>query len=178
MGLSRIFHFVLALTALCFPIANMCTYRYDDTRIAKEKKGGKKKTVDPFAKKDWWYDIKAPSLFSVRSVGKTQDQSYKNFRLGVEDVQGNNVLTNFWGMDFTRDKLRCLAGKCHTFIEALVDVKTTDNFTLRVFCMGFTMRREKQVLRTCYAQSSHIRQIRCKMVEIMVNQASSCILKS
>merc|ERR1719278_932475 len=34
------------------------------------KKGAKKKVVDPFTRKDW-YDIKAPSLFKVRQVGKT-----------------------------------------------------------------------------------------------------------
>ncbi|XP_026421647.1 40S ribosomal protein S3a-like [Papaver somniferum] len=46
-----------------------------------------------------------------------------------------------------------------------------------MFCIGFTKRREKQVKRTCNAQSSQIRQIRRKMVEVMVNQASSCDLK-
>ena len=34
-----------------------------------------------------------------------------------------------------------------------------------------------QVKRTCYAQSSQIRQIRRKMVEIMTREASSCDLK-
>merc|ERR1712013_889611 len=34
------------------------------------KKGAKKKIVDPFTRKDW-YDIKAPSVFKVRQVGKT-----------------------------------------------------------------------------------------------------------
>ena len=86
-------------------------------RISKGKKRGKKKAADPFAKKDW-YDIKAPSIFSVRNVGKTlvsrtlgtkiaseglkhrvfkisladiqndEDHVYRKIRLRAEDVQG------------------------------------------------------------------------------------------
>lgn len=62
-------------------------------------------------------------------------------------------------MDFTTDKLRSLVRKWQTLIEAYVDVKTTDNYTLRMFCIGFTKRRPNQVKRTCYAQSSQIRQV-------------------
>ncbi|KAM7256191.1 hypothetical protein ACFE04_011932 [Oxalis oulophora] len=177
-------------------------------RISKGKKGGKKKAADPFSKKDW-YDIKAPSVFTTRNVGKTlvtrtqgtkiaseglkhrvfevsladlqgdEEQAYRKIRLRAEDVQGRNVLTNFWGMNFTTDKLRSLVRKWQTLIEAHVDVKTTDNYTLRMFCIGFTRRRPNQVKRTCYAQSSQIRQasIRRKMMEIMVAQATSCDLK-
>jgi small subunit ribosomal protein S3Ae len=175
-------------------------------RISKGRKGSKKKTVDPFSKKDW-YDIKAPTVFSVRNIGKTlvsrtqgtkiaseglkhrvfevsladlqndEDQAYRKVRLRAEDVQGRNVLTNFWGMSFTTDKLRSLVKKWQTLIEAHVDVKTTDNYMLRLFCIGFTKRRPNQVKRTCYAQASQIRQIRRKMVEIMANQASTCDLK-
>ncbi|XP_076940208.1 small ribosomal subunit protein eS1-like [Bidens hawaiensis] len=175
-------------------------------RISKGKKGGKKKAADPFSKKDW-YDIKAPSLFTARNVGKTlvtrtqgtkiaseglkhrvfevsladlqndEDHSYRKIRLRAEDVQGKNVLTNFWGMDFTTDKLRSLVKKWQSLIEAYVDVKTTDNYTLRMFCIGFTKKRANQVKRTCYAQSSQIRQIRRKMREIIVTQAQSCDLK-
>ncbi|KAJ3699507.1 hypothetical protein LUZ61_003212 [Rhynchospora tenuis] len=175
-------------------------------RISKGKKGGKKKTVDPFSKKDW-YNIKAPSGFINKDIGKTlvsrtqgtkiaseglkhrvfevcladlqndEDQAFRKIRLRAEDVQGKNVLTNFWGMDFTTDKLRSLVRKWQTLIEAHVDVKTTDNYTLRMFCIAFTKRRSNQVKRTCYAQSSQIRQIRRKMREIMVNQASTCDLK-
>jgi len=175
-------------------------------RISKGKKGGKKKAADPFTKKDW-YDIKAPSLFNVRNVGKTlvtrtqgtkiaseglkhrvievsladlqndEDHSYRKIRLRAEDVQGKNVLTNFWGMDFTTDKLRSLVRKWQTLIEAYVDVKTTDNYTLRLFCIGFTKKRANQQKRTSYAQSSQIKQIRQKMREIMVNQSQSCDLK-
>ncbi|GAU15544.1 hypothetical protein TSUD_45810, partial [Trifolium subterraneum] len=129
-------------------------------RISKGKKGGKKKAADPFAKKDW-YDIKAPSVFQVKNVGKTL----------VSRTQGTK------GMNFTTDKLRSLVRKWQSLIEAHVDVKTTDNYTLRMFCIGFTKRRTNQVKRTCYAQSSQIKQIRRKMREIMVNQATSCDLK-
>merc|ERR1712003_452853 len=175
-------------------------------RISKGKKGGKKKIVDPFSKKDW-YDVKAPSMFSVRNVGKTlvtrtqgtkiasdglkgrvfevsladlnsdEDQAFRKMRLRAEDVQGRNVLTNFWGMDFTTDKLRSLVKKWQTLIEANVDVKTTDNYVLRLFCIGFTKKRPNQIKRTCYAQSAHIRRIRQKMVEIMERDASSGDLK-
>ncbi|KAG6482594.1 hypothetical protein ZIOFF_059226 [Zingiber officinale] len=114
---------------------------------------------------------------SLAELQNDEDQAYRKIRLRAEDVQGKNVLTNFWGMDFTTDKLRSLVKKWQTLIEAHVDVKTTDNYTLRLFCIAFTKRRPNQVKRTCYAQSSQIRQIRRKMTEIMVNQASSCDLK-
>lgn len=65
----------------------------------------------------------------------------------------------FQGMDFTTDKLRSLVRKWQTMIEAHVDVKTTDSYSLRMFCIGFTQRRKNQVKRTCYAQSSQIRQV-------------------
>ncbi|GKA18159.1 40S ribosomal protein S3a-like protein [Tanacetum coccineum] len=114
---------------------------------------------------------------SLADLQNDEDHSYRKIRLRAEDVQGKNVLTNFWGMDFTTDKLRSLVKKWQTLIEAHVDVKTTDNYTLRMFCIGFTKKRANQVKRTCYAQSSQIRQIRRKMTEIMVNQAQSCDLK-
>lgn len=34
------------------------------------KKGAKKKAVDPFTRKEW-YDVKAPTMFDTRNVGKT-----------------------------------------------------------------------------------------------------------
>jgi len=39
-------------------------------RISKGKKGGKKKTVDPLTKKEW-YNFKSPAPFEVKNFGKT-----------------------------------------------------------------------------------------------------------
>jgi small subunit ribosomal protein S3Ae len=175
-------------------------------RLSKGKKGGKKKAQDPFAKKDW-YDIKAPTMFNVKNIGKTlvtrtqgtkiasdglkgrvinvsladlqknEADAYRNVKLRVEDVQGRNCLTHFYGMDLTTDKLRSLVRKWQTLIEAHVDVKTTDNYYLRLFCIAFTKKHQGQVKKTAYARSSQIRQIRAKMVEIMTREATSCDLK-
>jgi small subunit ribosomal protein S3Ae len=164
------------------------------------KKGGKKKAGDPFLKKEW-YDVKAPSAFSVRNAGKTlisrtqgtkiaseemkgrvfefnladlqldEDQSSKKIKLCVEDVQGRNCLTDFHAMELTRDKQCALIRKWHTLIEAFVDVKTTDGYTVRLFVIAFTKRRPDQVKTNCYAQSAQIRKIRAKMTEIMANEA-------
>merc|ERR1712066_496695 len=170
------------------------------------KKGGKKKAGDPFLKKEW-YDIKAPSLFHVRNCGKTlvsrtqgtkiateelkgrvlelnladlnsdEDQAYKKVKLCIEDVQGRNCLTDFHGMELTRDKQCALIRKWHTLIEAHADVKTTDGYMVRIFVIAFTKRRVDQAKTNCYAQSAQIRKIRRKMVEIMANEAGKCQLR-
>uniref|UniRef100_A0A0K0F712 Small ribosomal subunit protein eS1 n=1 Tax=Strongyloides venezuelensis TaxID=75913 RepID=A0A0K0F712_STRVS len=169
------------------------------------KKGAKKKIIDPFTRKEW-YDIKAPSMFTTRQVGKTfinktqgtriaseglkgrvfevslgdlnkSESDFRKFRLICEDVQGRNVLTNFHGMNFTRDKLCSIVKKWHTLIQANVAVKTTDGYVLRLFAIGFTKRAPRQIKKTSYAQSSQVRAIRAKMVEIIQKEVGGSSLK-
>jgi len=172
------------------------------------KKGAKKKVVDPFTRKDW-YDIKAPSVFKVRQVGKTlvnrtqgtkiasdglkgrvyevsladlqsendAERSFRKFKLVCEDVQGKNCLTNFHGMNLTTDKTRSMVKKWQSMIEARVDVKTSDGYTLRLFCVGFTKKRQNQIKKTSYAQTQQIKNIRRKMVEIITKEVGSADLK-
>ena len=66
---------------------------------------------------------------------------------------------SFQGMDLTTDKLRSMVRKWQTLIECHVDVKTTDNYVLRIFAISFTKRRQNQIRKTSYAQSSQIRQV-------------------
>lgn len=108
-----------------------------------------------------------------------ESQAYRKMRFVCEDVQGDNVITNFNGMDMTRDKLCSLIRKWQTMIEAHVDVKTTDGYTLRVFVIGFTNKVGKSVnsKSTCYAQSGQVRSIRKRMVDIVNDNASKADLK-
>ena len=113
---------------------------------------------------------------SLADLNQDEDQAFRKMFLKCEDVQGKNVLTNFYGMDFTTDKIRSLVRKWFSLIECFVDVKTTDGYTMRVFCIGFTKRRVDQTNTTCYAQSSQVRKIRAKMVEIIKRECESCDL--
>merc|ERR1719264_1607761 len=159
------------------------------------KKGVKKKIVDPFTRKDW-YDIKAPSVFKVRQVGKTlvnrtagtkiaseglkgrvfevsladlqnendAERSYRKFKLICEDVQAKNCLTSFYGMNLTTDKLRSMVKKWQTLVEGNVDVKTTDGYMLRLFCVGFTRKQDQSTKKACQGiyplHDVHIRKVK------------------
>lgn len=168
----------------------------------------KKKIVDPFTRKDWYdlkapvmFDNRNIGKTLVnRTAGlkvaddalrgrvlemslgdlnnKSEDQAFRKFRLRVDEIQGKTCLTNFHGMSFTSDKLRSMVKKWQSLIEAHVDVKTSDGYLLRLFCIAFTKRRPKQVAKTSYAKSSQIRAIRKRMFEIMTSQVSSSDLKA
>jgi len=171
------------------------------------KKGAKKRVIDPFARKEW-YDIRAPSIFKNQYVGKTfvnqtqgkvlasdglkgrvfeasladlnkdEDRAYRTISLVAEAVEGNQVLTGFHGTSLTTDKLKSLVRKWQSLIESVIEVKTTDNYVIRMFCIGFTKKRANQKKITCYAQSSQIRQIRKKMVDIMNREATTCDIRA
>lgn len=175
-------------------------------RVSKGKKGGRKKVVDPLSRKEF-YDLRAPSTFKVRNFGTTiasknqgtklavdslrhrvyevsladlnndEDQAFRKIKLQCEDIQGRTCLTEFHGMDMTRDKLCSLIRKYQTLIEAHCNVKTSDGYVLRLFCIAFTRRMADQVKSTCYAQTSQIRQIRKKMVEIITSEAEGTNLR-
>lgn len=110
--------------------------------------------------------------------GGDEAQGFRKIKLVCEDVQGSDVITNFNGMDMTRDKLCSLIRKWQTLIEAHVDVRTTDGYYLRIFAIAFTKKQANQAVKsTCYAQAGQVRNIRKKMFEIMTEEAGKCDLK-
>ena len=62
---------------------------------------------------------------NLADLNKDEDQAYRKFKLQCEEVQGHYCLTQFYGMEFTTDKLRSMVRKWQSLIEAFVDVKTT-----------------------------------------------------
>jgi len=177
-------------------------------RLSKGKKGGKKKAQDPFRLKELYVvkapsiftkkdcgktiitrtqgtkiasDGLKGRVFELSLAdlnGGDEQQAYRKIRLVCEDVQGTNVITNFHGMDMTRDKLCSLIKKWQTLIEAFVNVRTTDGYHLRVFAIAFTRKQPNQGQKsTCYAQAGQVRSIRKKMFEILNEEASKCDLK-
>lgn len=175
--------------------------------LGKGKKGGRKKQIDPFQKKEW-YKLIAPSLFAQKDCGRTlitktqgtkiaseglkgrvfemsladlqknEALAHRKIKLCIEDVQGYNCLLNFHGIDMTRDKLCSLIRKKQSIVEANVDARTTDGYVVRMFCIAFTRKQAEQVKSTCYAKSAQIRSIRAKMVATMTELGTKGDLRS
>lgn len=92
-------------------------------------------------------------------------------------MKAYDCYTNFYGLDITRDKLCTLVKKWHSLIEAFAQARTTDGYTLRMFCIAFTRRNKRQVKATCYAKNSQQKLIRQKMMEIMVSECQKSTLR-
>ena len=106
---------------------------------------------------------------------------HKKIKLIVDDAtdaRAKLALTNFYGMDTTKDHLCSLIRKWHTLVETFVDVKTSDGFLLRFFPIAFTASSgKKQLKATTYAQRSQVKLIRRKMVEVITKEVAKCTLK-
>ena len=108
---------------------------------------------------------------------KSNNEHWRKIKVQIEAIKGYDCYTNFCGMDVTREKLCQLVKKWHTIIEAFVQAKTSDGYLLRLFCIGFTKRTNRQVKATCYTKNSQKRDIRKKMMEIMIAETQKSTLK-
>lgn len=162
------------------------------------KKGQKKKQADAFLKKVWYNikaptyfkgagtkvgrtcvtktqgtKIETEGLkgriceFNVADLNQSED-GFKKIKLEVQEIQGKNCLTDFNGLDVTRDKMCQMIRKRHSLIDCWADCKTLDGYVVRVFVIAFTKDiKDHQVSVFTYAQSAQIKRIRKKIVQVL-----------
>jgi small subunit ribosomal protein S3Ae len=166
-----------------------------------KKKGAKKKT-DPFLRKEWYdvkaphpfskrtfgktcvTKTTGTKIASDQLKGrvlettladlneKSEQMAWRKVKLCVEEVQGRSCLTNFHGLDMTRDKLCSYLKKWQTTIDVHTEVKTQDGYILRVFVVAFTGRQTGQIRKCSYAQHAQVKRIRKAINDILIAEAA------
>lgn len=121
-------------------------------------------------------------VFTVSLGDLNNVSAHKKIKLVVDSEmeKGSKIaLTNFYGLDTTRDHLCSLIRKWHTLIDTFVDAKTSDGFLLRFFVTCSTKKNgKKQLKATSYAQQSQIKQIRKIIVNTITKEAKKNTLKN
>ena len=175
--------------------------------FSKGRKGGKKKVGERFTKKEWWNikapGMFMKRMFTQspvnQTVGKklasesmkgrvfeanlgdlnTDYECNQKIKLIVEDADGNSkiALTNFYGLECTRDYLCSLIRKWHTLIDLFVDCKTSDGFLMRFFVVAFTAKEYSQKKAICYANRAQVKQMRAIMTKIITRECKASTLK-
>jgi len=123
------------------------------------KKGGAKKQLEGRTFTINLADLEEPPKSRKADQGAERRREpnrndCKNFTFVAEEIYGQQILTQWSGMEITRNYRCSLIRKWHTMIECLVDAKTTDGFVLRIKAVAFTRRQPEQVKKTCYAKNS------------------------
>lgn len=89
----------------------------------------------------------------------------------VETVEGSNCYSSFYGLDVTRERISSIIQKKQTLLNVWVEVKTADDFILRVFVTSTTVKKRYQNTDNCYAKASQIRMIRRKVQNVLLRIA-------
>jgi small subunit ribosomal protein S3Ae len=92
--------------------------------------------------------------------------------LVVDQTEGRQAITSFYGVDTTKDEVCSLIKKRKTLIEAVSDVKSSDGYVLRVFVIGFTKESLNQKSKTNYALSSQQKIIRKRINDIVAKEVA------
>lgn len=84
------------------------------------------------------------------------DLNWKKYRFIAEEVFGDKVLTQWYGMEITRDKRCSLIRKWHSMLECFCDAKTSDGYVLRVKAIAFTQKQKTQIKKNCYVKRNQV----------------------
>ena len=129
----------------------------------KKTKGTSRKIKDKWKAKEW-YKVLAPRMFNEIEIGETpsadpefligrtsevtvQDltgdfsKMHIKLKFKVTNIDGHSAKTTFIGHDLTSDYVRRLTRRKKTKTDHVVDVRTTDNFTIRIKPMSIAEKR-------------------------------------
>src|SRR2546425_9724259 len=155
-------------------------------RMAEKKSRAAARKIKDKWKAKVWYNLLAPEMFNRQVLGETptdtpdklvgrvtevtvQDltgdfsKMHIKLQFRVNQVQGQDALTQFVGHDMTSDYIRRLTRRKRTRTDLTVDVVTKDGWNVRVKPMAITDRR---------IQSSKQRVIRAIMAKIVSDVAA------
>ena len=168
----------------------------------KKGKGGRKVEKHAFLKKEWYQVMSPPAFNGSRPLGWTPGNKtigkkigkdnvlgrvcevsyadlddktpfhWRKVRMQVETIEGMNCYSSFYGLSCTRERIFSLLKKGQTTIDCWADVKTSDNYILRIFITSCTVRKYGQKKNNCYAKSSQLRVIRKKVQAHLVKFAA------
>ena len=96
-------------------------------------------------------------------TGSSKDVS-KRIYSTVDEVQGANCFTNFYGYELARDKISGMLRKRQSLIEVNTDVKTEDGVTLRVFVIVVSRKLPTQVRLNSYVKHTKAKFMRKKLI--------------
>ena len=97
---------------------------------------------------------------------------WRKIKLIVDQTEGRQAITSFYGVDTTKDEICSLIKKRKTLIEAVTDVKSSDGYVIRVFVICFTKESPNQKRKTNYALSSQQKIIRKKINDIISKEVT------
>lgn len=131
---------------------------------AKRSKSNAGRKVKDKWKAKSWYNVRAPKMFNEMVIGETpaadpellmgrtvevtvQDitgdfsKMHIKMKFKVDGIDGHEAKTVFIGHDLTSDYVRRLTRRKKTKTDHVVDVITSDNYTLRIKTMSIAERR-------------------------------------
>ncbi|MHA1792175.1 MAG: 30S ribosomal protein S3ae [Promethearchaeota archaeon] len=156
------------------------------TRLQSTSKRRTRRQVDKWKAKSW-YEVHASPEFEEIYIGQspasdeklvknrvietslydfTKDFNHIHIKLRFKIIEVNGLLckTRFIGHEMTRDYIRSLIRRGTNRIDAIVDVKTKDNFSFRITGSVFTI---------AMAKSSQQKTIRKIIHDVLIEEAKN-----
>ncbi len=136
----------------------------------KQNRAAARKVKDRWKSKEW-YNVLAPQMFNLARIGETlssdpdtvvgrvatvtlQDltgdfsKAHLKLKFRVRDIRGYDAYTEFIAHDMANDYVRRLSRRHRSKVDTVVDVKTADNYILRIKTMAVIDRRLQSSQRT------------------------------